>query len=417
VAFVQPAGPGSSPGTRARAVPSSDPAGGPAATGPAGDSASGPARPLADRIDPAPVGWARLPELEDLPPVAGRRVLVRCDFNVPLRRNRVVDDLRIRSATPTLEWLVRRGARVTVCTHLGRPGGRPDARFDLGPVRDLLAALVPEAELMDNLRFHAGEESGDAEFVRQLMEGQDLFVNDAFATTHRHHASVVGPPAILPSAVGRLVSREVAVLTGLREQPRRPFVAVLGGPADPERLAGLRSLLGFVDTVLLGGPLAFAVMEQRPPAEGEWSDLIDAGQLVLPVDVGRAADGGRGRPESRPGHPGAGGPVRSPGPVDIGRRSATRYAAAIGAAGTVFWDGAMGVDVLGPGTMAVAEAVAAATGFTAASGVDTVAALRRLRMGTYIDHLSTGGAASLAFLRDGDLAGLAAIRHTAISGS
>jgi phosphoglycerate kinase len=335
--------------------------------------------------------------------VAGQRVLVRCDFNVPLRRHRVVDDLRIRSASPTLEWLVRRGARVTACTHLGRPGGRPDARFDLGPVRDLLAALVPEVELMDNLRFHAGEESGDAEFVRQLVDGQDLFVNDAFATTHRRHASVVGPPAILPSAVGRLVSREVAVLKGLREQPRRPFVAVLGGPADPERLAGLRSLLGFVDTVLLGGPLAFAVMERRPPADGEWSDLIDAGRLVLPVDVGRAAEGGRARPDGRP--------------VDIGRRAAARYSGAIGAAGTVFWDGAMGVDVLGPGTMAVAEAVAAASGFTVVSGVDTVAALRRLRMGTYVDHLSTGGAASLAFLRDGDLAGLAAIRHTAVSGS
>jgi phosphoglycerate kinase len=362
---------------------------------------------------PEPNPDVKLPELEDLPPVSGRRVLVRCDFNVPLRRDRVVDDLRIRAATPTLEWLVRRGAHVTVCTHLGRPGGRRDPRFDLAPVRDRLQELVPQVELMDNLRFHAGEVTNDPCFVDRLVDGQDLYVNDAFATAHREHASVVGPPSRLPSAAGRLVSREVAVLSALRQRARRPFVLLVGGEADPEKLAGLRCLTEFVDNVVLGGPLAFAVLQGEAAPSGctyleEWQDLIGVGRLILPSDVVIGPAEGdtsetRLASDIPPGWQG----------LDIGRRSISRYTAIVEGAGTVYWDGAMSGGGYVSGTRMIAEVVAAASAFSVASGVDTQEALSRLRLSAFIDHLSTGGAASLAFLRAGDLPGLRAIRRPA----
>lgn len=340
--------------------------------------------------------------------MAGRRVLVRCDFNVPIRRDHVVDDLRIRAATPTLEWLVRRGAHVTVCTHLGRPGGRRDPRFDLGPVRDRLSELAPQVELMDNLRFEAGEEANDPSFVERLIDGQDLYVNDAFATAHRKHASVLGPPAHLPSAAGRLLSREVEVLSGLRDRPRRPFVAVLGG-TDPELVAGVRHLMQYVDIVVLGGPTAFAAMGGADLSDSgridDWADLIEAGRLVLPVDLRVVRD-------DDPGHVRVASEV-APGwrAVDIGHRSTSRFVSVIAGAGTVLWDGAMGENGFTRGTRSVAEAVAEADAFTVAAGGDTLEALGRLRLSAFIDHVSTGGAATLAFVRDGDLPGLEAIRR------
>jgi phosphoglycerate kinase len=358
-------------------------------------------------VGAVPAAYPKLPQLEDLPSVSGRRVLVRCDFNVPIRKDRVVDDLRIRSATPTLEWLVRRGAHVTVCTHLGRPGGRRDARFDLTPVRDRLGELVPGVELMDNLRFHAGEEANDPVFVDRLVDGQDLYVNDAFATAHRSHASVVGPPGRLPSAAGRLLSREVAVLSALRCQPRRPFVAVLGGEADKEKLAGIRRLTEFADTVVLGGPAAFAVMASVCSFPSEWADLVGAGRLVLPRDVVIS------RIDS-PGETNVGADIPAGWEaVDIGHRSVSRVASIVQGAGTVFWDGTMSARGYISGTRSTAEAVAGAGAFSVVSGVEAVEALSRLRLSAFIDHVSTGGAATLAFLSDGDLPGLHAIRRPA----
>lgn len=360
-----------------------------------------------------PAAYPRLPLLEDLPDVAGRRVLVRCDFNVPLRRGRVANDLRIRAATPTLEWLLRRGAIVTVCTHLGRPGGHADLRLAVEPVREVLRDLAPGVSLMENLRFDAGEEANEAGFVERLVAGQDIYVNDAFASAHRAHASVVGPPARLPSAAGRLLAREADVLAGLRCRPRRPFVAVLGGDPDPEKLDGLRALVHLVDTVILGGPLAFAALaatEGRFGAAAAWSDLLDSGRLVLPRDlvIARASAPHETRiAEQVP----AGWRA-----VDIGHRSRARYSQLISEAGTVFWDGAMGAyadDRHDTGTRAVAEAVAGASAFSVVSGVDTLAVLDRLGMAAFIDHVSTGGAASLAFLRHGDLPGLRALLDAA----
>jgi phosphoglycerate kinase len=304
---------------------------------------------------------------------------------------------------------VRRGAHVTICTHLGRPGGRRDPRFDLGPVRDRLADLVPGVELMDNLRFHTGEETNDPSFVDRLVDGQDLYVNDAFATCHREHASVVGPPVRLPSAAGRLVAREVAVLSALRARPRRPFVAVLGGSADRERLEGIPRLAEFVDTVLLGGPLAFALLGPARAYLDEWAGLLRERRLVLPPDLVVARDDDRTMVrtaawDSVPAGWSA---------MDVAHRTWTRYSGLIGAAGTVLWDGAMsGPDYIS-GTRVVADAVAGAPAFTVASGVDTLEALSRMQLSAFVNHVSTGGAAGLAFLRDGDLPGLRAIRRPA----
>lgn len=383
------------------------------------ESASSPSgsRPLA-------AAGGRLPQLEDLGDVAGQRVLVRCDFNVPLRRGRVVNDQRIRAATPTLEWLVRRGATVTVCTHLGRPGGRIDPRLSVEPVREVLHGLVPQAELLENLRFSAGEEANDPAFVKALTAQHDLFVNDAFAAAHRDHASVTGLPALMPSAAGRLLSREVEVLTALRSRPRRPFVAVIGGEPRPELLESIQVLTRFVDTILLGGPVAFAAMESLallagdpregrlprlcPGAPAVWAGLLGSGRVVLPVDV---VTGAGTSPDEL--HTFVSVPTGSSA-VDIGHRTASRFGQILARAGTVFWDGPMGRpgdDRFTAGTRAVAEAVAESPAFTVVSGADTVDAVGRLSLSAFFDHVSTGGGASLQMLRDGDLPGIRALRE------
>ena len=177
-----------------------------------------------------------VPVLEDLGDVAGRRVLLRADFNVPIRDGRVVDDFRIRATLPTIEWLTERGATVSVVSHLGRPKGKPDPKYSMEPVRKVLSELAPGVELLENLRFDPGEEANDHAFVQKLIEGQDLYVNDAFGASHRAHASVVGPPQFLPSAAGRLLAREIEVLSPLRTDPARPFVVILGGAKVSDKL-------------------------------------------------------------------------------------------------------------------------------------------------------------------------------------
>ncbi len=368
----------------------------------------------------------RLPQLEDLPDVAGKRVLVRCDFNVALRRGKVVNDLRIRAATPTLQWLVRREASVTVCTHLGRPGGRVDPRLSVEPVRRVLRELVPDVRLLENLRFSMGEEANDAAFVDTLVAGHDLFVNDAFATSHRRHASVLGPPTRLRSAAGRLLSREVEVITALRGPARRPLVAVIGGQPRPELSATIESLSRFADTVIVGGAVAFEAMDARAALAGRprdpswsrsaglspapWSDLMSSGRVVLPVDVVTTASSRSERVST------FASVTSGSRPVDIGHRSAIRFAEIISRAGTVFWDGPMGPpgdDRFPAGTRAVAEAVASSPAFTVVSGSETVEALDRLGLTTFVDHVSTGGAATLELMREEDLPGIRALRESA----
>ncbi|MEC7292154.1 MAG: phosphoglycerate kinase, partial [Actinomycetota bacterium] len=172
---------------------------------------------------------SELPNLEDLGDISGKRVLVRTDFNVPLDNGIIRDDLRIREAIPTLKYLVDNGAEVTACTHLGRPKGKFEEKYSLEPIRVRLNEILPGIKLLNNLRFHSGEEANDPQFVEQLVAGQDIYVNDAFGASHRNHASITGPPQLLPSAAGRLLQNEVEILLRVRNKPKRPFVAILGG--------------------------------------------------------------------------------------------------------------------------------------------------------------------------------------------
>ena len=202
-----------------------------------------------------------IPTLEDLETrlgsLEGKRILVRTDFNVPIAGGEISDDFRIRAALPTLQWLQERGAGVVAASHLGRPKGAPDPKYSMEPVRTRLAELAPGVELLDNLRFDAGEEGNDDAFVRRLVAGVDGYVNDAFGASHRAHASIVGPPRHVPSAMGRLLAREVEVLVGIRNDPKRPFVAVLGGAKVSDKLGVIEALLDTVDALAVGGAMCF----------------------------------------------------------------------------------------------------------------------------------------------------------------
>ena len=374
-----------------------------------------------------------VPRLEDLGPLEGRSVLVRVDFNVPLTAGaepgsgpEIVDDLRVRAALPTLRWLLRQGATVTACTHLGRPEGRPDPRYSVEPVRRRLAELAPDVELLDNLRFEAGETADDPRFVERLVAGHDAYVNDAFGASHRAHASIVGPPRHLPSAAGRLLAREVEVLGGLRDSPRRPFVAVLGGAKVSDKLGVIDALLEMVDALVIGGAMCFTFLAARGHRVGaslcEKSMVEQCRKLLegptpihLPYDLTALGSGGV------LGDPGAGGEVRQVGAdvpdgwvgTDIGPGSAAAFGDVIHEAGTVLWNGPMGVfedPRFGGGTGAVAAAMAETRAFTVVGGGDSAAAARRFGVDRDMDHVSTGGGASLELIEKGDLPGLAALR-------
>jgi len=370
-----------------------------------------------------------VPTLEDLGPVAGKNVLVRVDFNVPLKDGVITDDLRIRAALPTLHWLQEQGAaRVVTCSHLGRPKGKPDAKYSMDPVRSHLAAVAPGVELLENLRFDAGEEGNDPGFVDRLVDGFDVYVNDAFGASHRAHASIVGPPARgLPSAAGRLLAREIEVLLGVREHPDRPFVAILGGSKVSDKLGVIEALLDVCDTLIIGGAMCFTFFRAMGRSTG--SSLVEPDQvdvckallakagdrLVLPEDITAMGPGGKLF------DPAAGGEVRQTGRalpdgwmgVDIGPGAAAAFGDIIGEARMVLWNGPMGAfedDRFASGTRAVAEAVASCRGFTVVGGGDSAAAVAQFGLDDRIDHVSTGGGASLELIEQGDLPGLAALR-------
>ena len=369
-----------------------------------------------------------VPVLEDLPSVDGRSVLVRCDFNVPLRDGEIADDHRIRAALPTLEWLTSRGAKVTAVTHLGRPKGTPDPAFDVAPVRRRLAELAPGVTLGENLRFSPGETANDPDFVDELMAGHDLYVNDAFGASHRSHASIVGPPSRVPSAAGLLLAREVEVLLGLRSHPRRPFVAITGGAKVSDKLGVIRALLGVADQILIGGGMCFTFFAAlghsvgssllEPDRIDDCKALLDefGDRLVLPSDVVALGPGGKiGDPE-------AGGEVRNMGRsvpdgwmgLDIGPGSAAEFADHVLEASTVLWNGPMGVfedPRFEAGTRSVAQAVADCRGFTVIGGGDSAAAIAQFGFEDQVDHISTGGGASLELIERGDLPGVEALRR------
>jgi phosphoglycerate kinase len=397
----------------------------------------------------APARPTDLPGIDSLD-VEGKRVLVRCDLNVPLKDGRITDDLRIRSAVPTLTALLERGARLAVCSHLGRPKGKVVRELSLKPVGDRLAELLDrhvevagdvvgesarlacasnhEVVLLENLRFEDGEERNDPELAQALAKLADAYVDDAFGAAHRAHASITGVAELLPAAAGYLLADEVAKLERLLQSPGHPFVAVLGGAKVSDKLSVIGNLLERVDTICIGGAMAFTLLVAQGHDVGRSlveHDRVDevrdvlaraagAGVAILvPSDV-VAADA-----------PEAGSPCETVRldaigdrlGVDIGPETARAFAAAITEARTELWNGPMGIFEIpefAGGTRAIAEATATATkngAYTVAGGGDSAAALAQLGMEDAVSHLSTGGGASLELLEGRELPGVAVLRE------
>ena len=369
---------------------------------------------------------SELPKLEDLGDISGKRVLVRTDFNVPLDNGIIRDDLRIREAIPTLKYLVDNGAEVTACTHLGRPKGKFEEKYSLEPIRVRLNEILPGIKLLDNLRFNSGEEANDPQFIEQLVAGQDIFVNDAFGASHRSHASITGPPQLLPSAAGRLLQNELEFLLRVRNKPKRPFVAILGGSKVSDKLGVIDALVQVVDKLLIGGGMCFTFLKAQGQQVG--SSLLEEGQIdcckellasgapiILPHDF-TAMDS-----DGKIGDPAVGGTVRQMGNnipdgwsgLDIGPGSAALFGDIIQESKTVLWNGPMGVfedTRFSAGTKHVAQSMAEnKASFTVIGGGDSAAAAKEFKFDTEIDHVSTGGGASLELIEKGTLPGIDAL--------
>jgi phosphoglycerate kinase len=333
--------------------------------------------------------------------VAGRRVLVRADLNVPLEDGRVADDTRIHASLPTLRHLLEHdAAAVAVCSHLGRPKGA-DPAFSMEPVRQRLCELLSDQriEVLENTRFDPGETKNDAEFARRLADERDLFVQDAFGSVHRAHASTVGVAELLPAYAGLLLERELEELGKLLGEVERPFVLVSGGAKVEDKLGVLRKLGGKADTVLVGGKMAEQLREENPlgfpvelPADVAAAAAFeaDAEARIVPYDA--LPDGWLG--------------------LDIGPETRKAFAQKIAQAKTVFWNGPMGVfewPRFAEGTKAVAEAVARADAFSVVGGADSIRALNELGLTEHVSWASTGGGAALELLEGKELPGVAVI--------
>jgi phosphoglycerate kinase len=388
--------------------------------------------------------------LEELGDVAGTRVFVRADLNVPLEAGRVADDLRIRATIPTLRELIDRDAALVIASHLGRPKGESTDELRLGPVADRLGELLgqevtaldevvgdgPEAVcdhlgageivVLENLRFDPGEEANDVRFAGRLAELADAYVDDAFGAVHRAHASVSALPELMVASgrtavAGRLLQREVEVLGRLRGDPEPPYVAVLGGAKVSDKLGVLASLVEQVDALLIGGAMAFTLIAARGGEVGEslvepdrfeevravMERATERGTLLeLPQDVVAAAEMTL---ESKRRTVPAGEIPRGEQGLDIGPRTVEEFARILADAKTILWNGPMGVFELEPfsaGTRGVATAIAGASAFSVVGGGDSLLAVRRAGLEDSFDHLSTGGGASLEFLEGKPLPGI-----------
>jgi phosphoglycerate kinase len=379
----------------------------------------------------------------------GKRVFVRVDFNVPLDGGRIVDDRRIRAALPTIEWLRASGARVILASHLGRPKGRPEDAYRMAPVatrlRELIGAPVklapdcvgPEAEaaanalrdgevlLLENLRFHAGEERNDPAFVEGLRRLCDLYVNDAFGACHRAHASTDGlPRALGGGAMGLLVEKEIDAFAKVLKDPKRPFVAVLGGAKAADKIPVLENLLRRVNALVVGGGMAYTFLAAQgipvgaSRVESELSDVAkrilrearaSGVEVMLPSDHVAAREFQADAPPFLVPEPSL--PSGALG-LDIGPETRRRFMARVESAGTVVWNGPMGVfewPAFADGTRAVAEAMARCKGVTVVGGGDSAAAIEQFGLAEHVTHVSTGGGAALELLEGRVLPGLAAI--------
>ncbi|MEW6073910.1 MAG: phosphoglycerate kinase [Planctomycetota bacterium] len=387
-----------------------------------------------------------VPRLADLD-VAGRRVLVRVDFNVPLDgEGRITDDTRIRAALPTIRAVLARGGRPVLMSHLGRPKGQVVEGMRLTPVaarlEELLGSPVRKLDesvgaavertvaamrpgtvvLLENVRFHAGETKGDPALAAAFARLGDVFVNDAFGTSHRDHASVCGVARLLPAAAGLLLEAEVAAFRRVLEDPARPLVAILGGAKVSDKLPAVANLIERVDSILIGGGMAYTFLAAAGKEVGR--SIVQADQIEsVRTAVARAA--ARGTHLGLPADHvvaeafAADAPARvveeiPPGfqALDIGPRTRAAYAAEIRTARTVVWNGPMGVfewEAFRAGTAAVGRAVGECAGYTVVGGGDSVAAVETLGLGDRIDHISTGGGASLELLEGRLLPGIAAL--------
>ena len=381
--------------------------------------------------------------------VEGKRVLLRVDFNVPMEGSRIVDDSRIQQSLPTFRELLRRGAAVVVATHIDRPGGKVDPALSVRPTADRLAELLGiavevapdvrgaqtqamahrltpgEVLMLENVRFEPGEESNDPAFAAHLAALADCYVNDAFGTAHRAHASTEGVAHLLPSAAGLLMQREVEFLGRVLTDPAPPLVAIVGGAKISTKIGVMESLLPRVSRLLVGGAMACTMLKARGASVGASKveedqletarGLLTAGgdKLLLPVDAvvadGFAADAATKvvDADSIP---------DSWMVLDVGPRTVDAFAAVIASAGTVVWNGPLGVYEMEPfrrGTEAVAEAVAGSKAVSIVGGGDLAAALANLGLDQAITHISTGGGATLEFLEGKQLPGVTALEETA----
>jgi phosphoglycerate kinase len=390
------------------------------------------------------------PSSIELLPISDKRVFIRVDFNVPLTVNgEISDNTRIREALPTIRYAQQKGAKLILASHLGRPKGKADPSLSLKPVAERLGELLRtpvllgrdcvgaevkaqierlssgEVILLENLRFHREEEKNNPEFAGALAELAEIYINDAFGSSHRAHASVVGMVSHFRyKGIGFLMHKEIAALSRLREAPAQPFVVILGGAKVSDKLGLIRGLLSRVDTMIIGGAMAYTLQLAQGVSVGK--SLVEAEKLndvkellheirrrgvdlllpedhvVVPVmqpDGLYVTTAGRDIPEDKVG-------------VDIGAQTIKSFASAIRSARTIFWNGPMGIFERPPfdrGTKAVAETVAEVQAFTVAGGGDTVAALQQMGLADKLTHISTGGGASLEFLERGDLPGIAAL--------